>query len=328
MARGGQSRSGHIEHHRTWTSEHIPLGDIYYSQDTIRDRFSGGGSIADLIAAFRCTDEPDQVLSHNRISVVPYPCGTSALYTLDNRRLFCLKFVYPPTQLIWVYRFDCVQDYDREWDSKFSTVTRGQSVAVKWVGYKSSLNCHSRHIPIPFKMACTSDFLDDVRKNHPFLTSIHLHPAEPDGWNKTALIEIRGRRCCDVDMAGAEIFSFLHSEPISEPMNSEKRAEPLSVRHVANNPTKNRKCAVTKGEANGPASRHACIALLRQKGFALRDCNAEWQRDPELVKIATRNNRMALKFALCCAVMCCAVLCCAVLCCAVLCYVVLCCVVL
>jgi hypothetical protein len=188
---------------RQWTYEQIPLGDIYYSQDTIRDIFADGRSLSNLIAWFKHSDDPDQVLCDNRISVVPYPSGTSALYTLDNRRLFCLKFVYPPTLLLWVYRYDCVQDHDRQWDFKFSTVTRGQSVAVKCAGYKSSLSCHSRHIPIPGKMTCTSGFLDDLRMKQPLLTSIQLHPTEPDGWNKMALTEIRGRRCRDVDIAGA-----------------------------------------------------------------------------------------------------------------------------
>ena len=126
--------------------------------------------------------------------------------------------------LLWVYRYDCVQDHDRQWDFKFSTVTRGQSVAVKCAGYKSSLSCHSRHIPIPGKMTCTSDFLDDLKIQQPLLTSIHLHPAEPDGWNKMPLIEIRGRRPRDVDIVGAEIFSSLHSEPIS------KQQRPKNVR--------------------------------------------------------------------------------------------------
>ena len=82
---------------RQWTYEQIPLGDIYYSQDTIRDMFADGRSLSNLIAWFKHSDDPDQGLCDNRISVVPYPSGTSALYTLDNRRLFCLKFVYPPT---------------------------------------------------------------------------------------------------------------------------------------------------------------------------------------------------------------------------------------
>jgi hypothetical protein len=140
---------------RQWTYEQIPLGDIYYSQDTIRDIFADGRSLSNLIAWFKHSDDPDQVLCDNRISVVPYPSGTSALYTLDNRRLFCLKFVYPPTLLLWIKRYDCVQAHDQEWDLKFSTVTRSQSVAVKRAGYKSSLSCYSRHIPIPGRLTCT-----------------------------------------------------------------------------------------------------------------------------------------------------------------------------
>ena len=61
-----------------------------------------------------------------------------------------MKYVHPPSKKVKVYRYDNIVDYDREWDSKFSTVTQGQSIAVKGRGYKASLGGDvARHIPAP-----------------------------------------------------------------------------------------------------------------------------------------------------------------------------------
>ena len=86
------------------------------------------------------------------ISVAPYPDANGGLYSLGNRRLFCMNYVYPPSKKVKVYRYHSIQDYDPDWDSKFSTVTQGQSIAVKSKGYKASLGGDvARHIPIPSK---------------------------------------------------------------------------------------------------------------------------------------------------------------------------------
>jgi hypothetical protein len=181
------------------------LGDIHYSQDTIRDHFSDGRHISFLIVAFGKTSEPDIVCP--MIFVAPYPDSNGGLYSLDNRRLFCMKHVYPPCKKVKVYRYDSIADYDREWDTKFSTVTQGQSIAVKAKGYKANLcGYEARHIPIPSE--CELD-IEGLKRIHPFLTSVNVIPREPHGFNTSDLLEIRGRRCREVDMAGAGIYRSL-----------------------------------------------------------------------------------------------------------------------
>ena len=115
--------------------------------------------------------------------------------------LFCMKFVYAPTTHILVNQYASVRELAREWDSKFSTVTQGEQITVKPSGYKKSLgNYEARHIPIAAQSAHMVD-VEHLKRLHLNLTSIHLHPSEPNGWNKNRYIEIRGRKHRDVDMA-------------------------------------------------------------------------------------------------------------------------------
>ena len=73
--------------------------------------------------------DPDSMLGSGLIYMAPYPTVHGKLFSLDNRRLFCLKWVYPPHQAIAVH--------------PFSTVTDGESIFVKPKGYKRGIG-HTR----------------------------------------------------------------------------------------------------------------------------------------------------------------------------------------
>ena len=86
-----------------WRLDWVQIADIYFTQDSMSDHFSAGwGRIDNLIQAFQGAADLDAVLGSNVIYVVPYPDTDGKLYSLDNRRLFCLKMVYPPLQMITV----------------------------------------------------------------------------------------------------------------------------------------------------------------------------------------------------------------------------------
>ena len=101
---------------------HIPLQDIYYSQDSIKQSFQDGRSLAMmqrelLQGGKRVTDIP-------RITVVR---SQGHWFSVDNRRLWVFKQVYSGTKAIPVYQG--VQDH-RFWN-KFTTNNGGRQIRLR-----------------------------------------------------------------------------------------------------------------------------------------------------------------------------------------------------
>jgi hypothetical protein len=90
--------------------------------------------------------EPDSMLGEEgRIEVVWHD-DQKLWYSLDNRRLWCLKKVFAPSTQIKVR--DVTGNKKKELSWKYSTVSDGTNIALKPKGYKRLLsdNVHERHI--------------------------------------------------------------------------------------------------------------------------------------------------------------------------------------
>jgi len=199
---------------RRWIPDKVALENIFYTQDTIRDSFQDGSPLEKLIERFGGVEDPDEILQTNRISVAPYPEVNGRLYSLDNRRLFCLKRVYPADKQIWVYRYASISDYDTEWDNKFTTVTEGESIVVRpSVKKTNSRGSESRFISIPTGMEVDAD---NIKRSYALLTGAIVHPPRPADPNRGASLEVRGRRRRDVDVAAAQIYN-IWTRPAQQP---------------------------------------------------------------------------------------------------------------
>ena len=68
------------------------------------------------------------------IEVAPYKHGK--LFSMDNRRLYCVKENFSAGKMIWVKMYPSIAAYDADhpkstsWGSKFSTINDGVSVVL------------------------------------------------------------------------------------------------------------------------------------------------------------------------------------------------------
>ena len=90
-------------------------------------------------------EDPDGTLheTDSCIEVAPYKHGK--LFSMDNRRLYCLKESFSAGRMIWVKKYPSVAAYDADhpkstsWGSKFSTINDGVSVVLLPRGFKRNV---------------------------------------------------------------------------------------------------------------------------------------------------------------------------------------------
>ncbi len=100
-----------------WEWSQVKLGDIHFTQDNVRDKsshYSAFRSLCDSIAAFKRDGDPDISLSKTNAHVEVVPYKHKKLFSMDNRRLFCLKEVFGPEQKLWVKQYSSTQAYDTD----------------------------------------------------------------------------------------------------------------------------------------------------------------------------------------------------------------------
>lgn len=110
---------------------HVPLEDIYYSQDSIKQSFQDGRSLAmmqrELLYGVKTvTDIP-------RITVVRHQ---GRWFSVDNRRLWVFKQVYSGTKAIPV----CQGVHDHRFWNKFTTNNGGRQIRLRWSVIKYPLS--------------------------------------------------------------------------------------------------------------------------------------------------------------------------------------------
>ena len=71
----------------------------------------------------------------------------------------------------------------------------------------------ARYIPIPCDIDCGVDLVNLLKQSQSLFSSVQI-TQKAEIWNKFPHIEIRGRSCRDVDMVGAQIYSFLVQDQI------------------------------------------------------------------------------------------------------------------
>ncbi len=80
--------------------------------------------------------------------------------------------------------------------------TKGVCKIAKLGTYQSSSACKSSE---------TDQLCIEIQNKHPLLTKVCVIEKGLDAWNAYDILEIRGRRWRDVDMAGAQIYSYFTS---------------------------------------------------------------------------------------------------------------------
>eukprot|EP00933_Yihiella_yeosuensis_P020157 TRINITY_DN16237_c0_g2_i1.p1 TRINITY_DN16237_c0_g2~~TRINITY_DN16237_c0_g2_i1.p1 ORF type:complete len:433 (-),score=48.16 TRINITY_DN16237_c0_g2_i1:26-1324(-) len=185
------------------------VGDIHFSQDSMSGRFKNGSSIDSLKAEFlRKGSDPDQVLTPNFIEVVFY---RSKWYSMDNRRLWCLKQSYPADMLVQVYAFKNEKDYnqvygDKRWEMKYSTICAGEYIFIEPRGHLWSIaskwgpDVAVRHCKI--KCSVTDSQHVSIKRE---VTRMRLDYRLKDVQFRDDYCIILGAKR-DVDMAGAIIY--------------------------------------------------------------------------------------------------------------------------
>ena len=131
---------------RLWEWSQVKLGDIRFTQDNVRESFSHHSrfrSLCDSIAAFKKDGDPDISLSKTN-AYLEVVSRHNKLFSLDNRRLFCLKEVFDIEQKLWVKLYSSTYAYgadhrDCSWEKKFSTINDGVSVVVLPRGFKGNV---------------------------------------------------------------------------------------------------------------------------------------------------------------------------------------------
>ena len=100
-----------------WTWCQVQLGDIRFTQDNVREEFGRGWAyrtLHDLIHELKRSEDPDGTLhqTDSCIEVAPYKHGK--LFSMDNRRLYCLKESFSAGRMIWVKKYPNVAPYDAD----------------------------------------------------------------------------------------------------------------------------------------------------------------------------------------------------------------------
>ena len=102
--------------------DRLPLEEIFYSQDSIKNKFQDGRSLGQMERELRVGEK--QLSDIPRITVVRHE---GRWFSVDNRRLWVFKRVFGPQQSVPVSRG--AQDH-RFW-SKFTTNNQGVDVRVR-----------------------------------------------------------------------------------------------------------------------------------------------------------------------------------------------------
>eukprot|EP00928_Gymnodinium_smaydae_P009146 TRINITY_DN13386_c0_g1_i2.p1 TRINITY_DN13386_c0_g1~~TRINITY_DN13386_c0_g1_i2.p1 ORF type:complete len:366 (+),score=52.75 TRINITY_DN13386_c0_g1_i2:75-1172(+) len=184
----------------------VQLGDVHFSQDSIRAQFRDGRSIYQLKEAFSLPEaDPDAILRPSFIEIL---CYKGKWYSMDNRRLWCLKEVFPAERLVSAYVFPDEDAYNSKygryaWAAKYSTICGGIDIIIQPVGHKRVLartygsDIEERHC----KVKCTEVELLKFVSSSNLISRHHLK----DVYFKDSICVIMGAKR-DVDMAGAIIF--------------------------------------------------------------------------------------------------------------------------
>ena len=101
---------------------HLPLGDIYYSQDSVARHFQDGRALTDLEEGLRLG-----TTSIQRVPTITVVDHDGRWFSVDNRRLLVFKRVYTDSTVIPVL----VGQHDQEFRRKFTTKNNGEAITVR-----------------------------------------------------------------------------------------------------------------------------------------------------------------------------------------------------
>lgn len=183
----------------------------------MRAEFRDGRSIHTLKHRFSLPEaDPDAILDPNFIEVVHY---RDKLYSMDNRRLWCLKQSFPEERLVNVFMFDGEEAYNTKygrdaWGAKYSTICGGIDIIIQLAGHKRTRarmygsGMEERHC----KVKCSETEVMKFASSTDFVKSHHLKDIR---FEESICVIMGAKR--DVDMAGAIIFDKFNKNYEDQP---------------------------------------------------------------------------------------------------------------